>query len=107
MEDVQLARKSASAAKSVVVPTAATQRLAEADEGRLSITFSSDGVTTVWIQPEGINSATLTGLTLTPTNPVLKMTIYDHGDIVTKPWTAFGGAADANVAVVTMSLGKR
>ena len=107
MEDVQLAREASSQAKVVPVGIGVTQRIVEADDNRLSITFASDGITEVWVTPEEIPSVTGQGFPLTPENPVQRFTIYDHGLVVTRPWAAFGGAAIVPLSVITMSLGKR
>ncbi len=105
MEDVKIGQKSHSDIRVIPVGIATLTSVVQADDKRIAVTFSGDGVTDIWIMPEGIDPANGQGFCLSAENPIRTFTVYELGRIVQTPWKAFGGAAVVNLVVSTMSYG--
>lgn len=105
MEDVRIARATATSAKQVTVPASTWTLLVPANPDRYSISVSLIGATG-WIFQCGSNGTPdLPGL-LAPTGstPML-FDLQQHGDMVRQPWYVYQTTASAIAYVTETFLG--
>jgi hypothetical protein len=104
MEDIKLGRELSPAATVVAVATGAARSLVPADPNRTRLVLSSDGTGTLFVAPEGITPAALTGFVLNPSLPQMTIRVEEWGKLVVGAWQAFAAAGTINVATMQATL---
>lgn len=107
MEDERIGRALAPQAFTVAVATGAPVDLVQADSNRVRMVVSSDGTGTLFLAPEGITPAALTGFALTPGEPIITIDSKVWGKLAAGKWRAFASAGTIQVSVMTASLDKQ
>ena len=90
-EDVKIGRRTISVAQTINV-LAGLYQVLPANQNRVGLVFLGANINTNCvgiIQPTGVTD----GVRVNTTANYVDFNIWDHGDMVTKPWFGFGGAA--------------